>query len=46
MKKYLLLPFILLFALPVLAQKSDHSYHRALGIKMFPGAISYKKDWG
>ena len=46
MKKYLLLLFIWMLALGALAQKSDYSYHRALGIKMFPGAISYKKDWG
>ena len=46
MKKYLLLLFIWMLSLPALAQKSDYSYNRALGIKMFPGAISYKKDWG
>jgi len=46
MKKYWILALLLAVTFPVLAQKNEYAYQRSLGIKMFPGAISYKKDWG
>ncbi|NDA64287.1 MAG: hypothetical protein EBX50_20000, partial [Chitinophagia bacterium] len=46
MKKYWLLVIGMACTLSVLAQKNEYAYQRSLGIKMFPGAISYKKDWG